>query len=57
MALPPRTQLHIQGSGRLFIPDPRVKEEVDRLKVQEEEEQGREQVTQLIRPAMHAQQE
>ena len=52
-------QLHIQGSGHLFTPDPRVQEEVDHLKVQEEEEeeQGREQMTQLIHPAMHTQEE
>ena len=47
----------IQCSGHLFIPDPRVQEEEVHQKVQDEKEQAWEQVTCLIHPAMHTQEE
>ena len=48
----------IQCSGHLSTPDPRVQEEEVHQKVQEEEEeQDQEQVTRLIHPAMHTQEE
>ena len=57
-ALPLLIECLIQCSGCLFTPDPRVQEEEAHQKVQEEEaEQAREQVTRLIHPAMHTQEE